>query len=70
MAILGKPNDKIWPGFSQLPNVEQPSIKAVLQKAPKFSTLAQKMGGKISAKGIDLLAKMLAYDPAKRISAK
>jgi len=70
MAILGKPNDKIWNGFSELPYVNQPQVKAMFPKAPKYSSLASKMAAKISTRGIDLLARMLTYDPAKRITAR
>ncbi|KAL9559725.1 hypothetical protein PS6_000595 [Mucor atramentarius] len=60
--LLGSPTEEIWPGYSQLPHakniapVYQPSLRS------KFTTLTQA--------GLDLLSKLLTYDPSKRITAE
>ncbi|KAJ1995023.1 Cyclin-dependent kinase catalytic subunit [Dimargaris cristalligena] len=61
--MLGTPSDATWPGFTSLPDYK-----------PTFPTwepqsLAKQIP-KLDANGIDLLAKLLHYDPAHRISAK
>lgn len=61
--ILGTPTESDWPGVSSFPNysVEFP-------KWPKIN-LADKIQTN-DASVIDLISKMLQYDPAKRITAK
>lgn len=60
--LLGTPNEKVWPGVSQLKNWHE-----YPQWTPqKLSTAVPNL----DADGLDLLAKMLQYEPAKRISAK
>eukprot|EP00761_Pharyngomonas_kirbyi_P013254 gb/GECH01013281.1/.p1 GENE.gb/GECH01013281.1/~~gb/GECH01013281.1/.p1 ORF type:complete len:306 (+),score=55.91 gb/GECH01013281.1/:1-918(+) len=61
--VCGTPNEEIWPGSTSLPHFKSTfptwhprSLSDVL---PPFDNL-----------GIDLLEKMLEYDPAKRITAK
>ncbi|PWN32055.1 kinase-like protein [Meira miltonrushii] len=66
--LLGQPNEDVWPGFSKLPNA-----KTVLGSshsiAQPFSKLRQTF--KYSTENcIDLLQKMLTYDPEKRITAE
>eukprot|EP01138_Halocafeteria_seosinensis_P001657 gb/GECG01001698.1/.p1 GENE.gb/GECG01001698.1/~~gb/GECG01001698.1/.p1 ORF type:complete len:294 (+),score=28.92 gb/GECG01001698.1/:1-882(+) len=60
---LGTPNDKIWPGVEKLPDFKQ-----------SFPTWPSKPWHKIcpglEEDGLDLLSRMLAYNPGKRISAK
>lgn len=60
--LLGTPNEQMWPGVSKLPNWhEYPQWK------PKpVSTLVPNL----DEDGLDLLTKMLVYEPVKRISAK
>ncbi|XP_038984013.1 cyclin-dependent kinase B2-2-like [Phoenix dactylifera] len=60
--LLGTPNEEVWPGVSKLANwheYPQWSPKSLLSVVPN-----------LDSKGIDLLTKMLQYDPSKRISAK
>jgi len=60
--LLGTPNEQVWPGVSKLPNWHE-----YPQWSPKkLSSSVQNLG----ADGLDLLSKMLQYEPAKRISAK
>ncbi|XP_047322491.1 cyclin-dependent kinase B2-1 [Impatiens glandulifera] len=60
--LLGTPNEELWPGVSKLPNwheYPQWNPKKVSSMVPN-----------LDENGLDLLTKMLAYEPAKRISAK
>jgi len=61
--ILGTPNEKVWPDIINLPdykpNFPQWRPQLLCDSVPKMEPLA-----------IDLLSKMLIYDPAYRISAK
>ncbi|XP_002737515.1 cyclin-dependent kinase 1-like [Saccoglossus kowalevskii] len=60
---LGTPNDEIWPGVSSLPDYK-PTF-------PNWSPGQLPAAIKnIDDDGVDLLKKMLVYDPAYRISAK
>lgn len=61
--LLGSPNDRIWPGFSDLPNVK----KMALPVNP-YNELRKKFP-KLSAIGHDFLNRLLTYDPEKRITA-
>jgi len=60
---LGTPNDTVWPGVSQLPNYKETfpkwNARALSEILPEFSPLA-----------LDLISKMLVFEPSKRISAK
>eukprot|EP00941_MAST-03F_sp_MAST-3F-sp1_P002254 g2254.t1 len=61
--LLGTPSEKMWPGVSLLPDFKK--------SFPQWPT--QNMARKcpnLNDDGIDLLTKMLVYDPTKRISAK
>eukprot|EP01122_Echinamoeba_exundans_P010274 TRINITY_DN3809_c0_g2_i1.p1 TRINITY_DN3809_c0_g2~~TRINITY_DN3809_c0_g2_i1.p1 ORF type:complete len:306 (+),score=85.05 TRINITY_DN3809_c0_g2_i1:128-1045(+) len=60
---LGTPNEETWPGVSQLPDY-QPHFpiwesKSLVELMPDIDPLA-----------VDLLTKMLVYEPSQRISAK
>lgn len=61
--VLGTPTEESWPGVSQLPDYKPdfPRWPAV----PLKGAVPQ-----LDADGLDLLSKMLIYDPGKRISAK
>jgi cell division cycle 2-like protein len=62
--LLGTANERIWPGFSDLPNaktwnfVHQP-YNNLRRKFPQLSDY-----------GFDLLNRLLTYDPDKRITAR
>lgn len=62
--LLGKPTEDMWPGFSKLPNAKSFNLNA----APPYSALRQTFRY-TTAHGLDLLSRLLTYDPAKRISA-
>jgi cell division cycle 2-like protein len=70
--LLGTPSDKIWPGFTALPLVRK--VKFVQQP---YNNLRNRFPGRgpdgrpgLSDAGFELLNRLLAYDPAKRISAE
>ncbi|WJX33478.1 cyclin-dependent kinase [Trifolium repens] len=69
--ILGTPNETIWPGFSKLPQVKANYVKHqynLLRK--KFPATSFTGSPVLSDSGLDLLNKLLTYDPEKRISAE
>lgn len=66
--LLGQPNEDIWPGFSKLPNAKT-FLGNSHSIAQPFSKLRQTF--KYSTENcIDLLQKLLTYDPEKRITAE
>jgi len=60
---LGTPNEEVWPGVSNLPDFKatfpQWRARPISECCPS-----------LQADGLDLLSKMLQYEPSKRISAK
>lgn len=61
--MYGTPNESIWPGISKLPNYRN--------KFPQFKGKGlETYCNMLDDKGLDLLARMIVYDPFKRISAK
>lgn len=63
IELLGTPNDQIWPGFSKLPVPE----KFTFQNQP-YNRLKSRLPH-LSQSGLDLLNRMLTFDPNRRISA-
>ncbi|PWN47102.1 putative Cdk1-cyclin-dependent kinase 1 [Violaceomyces palustris] len=60
---LGTPTDEIWPGVKNLPDYKT--------SFPQWSGIPLKKAvPRLDDQGLDLLAAMLVYDPACRISAK
>ena len=61
--LLGTPDETTWPGITQ--------IKDFKPTFPKWKSqpIAKKVSG-LDSLGLDLLAKMIALEPSKRISAK
>ncbi|XP_063679437.1 cyclin-dependent kinase 11B-like isoform X2 [Bolinopsis microptera] len=62
---LGTPNERIWPGYSELPATQRVSF---------VNHPYNKIGNRypvtvLSKQGLALLNKLLCYDPAKRITA-
>jgi len=60
---LGTPTEETWPGVTSLPDYK------VDFPAWKSKPLSEAVPG-LCSHGVDLLEKMLTYDPAKRISAR
>ncbi|XP_050260451.1 cell division control protein 2 homolog A-like isoform X1 [Quercus robur] len=61
--VLGTPNDNTWPGVTSLPD-----YKSTFPKWPS-KDLATVVPSLDSA-GVDLLSKMLCFDPSRRITAR
>ena len=62
--LLGAPNERIWPGWSKLPNVG-----TTLVPEQPYNYLEHEFPN-LHQRGIDLLNLMLTYDPKRRCSAK
>jgi len=62
--LIGTPNEKIWPGFHKLSRAD------TIKQFPTFpfNNLTHEFP-KLSSHGIDLLDRLLTYDPSKRITA-
>ncbi|KAH7680866.1 [RNA-polymerase]-subunit kinase protein [Dioscorea alata] len=69
--MLGTPNDEIWPGFSKLVH---PNVKFTKQKGDKlrekFRPTFFSGHPVLSLAGLDLLRRLLCYNPAERITAE
>uniref|UniRef100_A0A1I8ACI4 cyclin-dependent kinase n=1 Tax=Steinernema glaseri TaxID=37863 RepID=A0A1I8ACI4_9BILA len=62
---LGTPSEKIWPGYSELPNVKQCAFTHY-----PYNQLRKKFGANvITDAGFQLLNRFLTYNPERRISA-
>jgi serine/threonine protein kinase len=61
--LLGTPTEEVWPGVTSLPDWNE-----VFPTWPKLSLRHTSPG--LCDDGLDLLEKLLTYDPAYRISAK
>lgn len=64
LQFLGTPNEKVWPGYNQLPAVQ----KIKFAEYP-VSNVREKFGRRTSDLGIQLLQGMLTYDPKQRFTA-
>lgn len=64
--LLGDPNDRVWPGFSKLPNV--PTFKR--SNSNPYNELKSKFRHVLGSEGFDLLERLLCYDPKRRITAE
>jgi serine/threonine protein kinase len=62
---LGTPTEETWPGVTTLPDF---AVTFPKWQARPINSLIKH--GNLCANGLDLLARCLDYDPAKRISAK
>lgn len=62
--LLGTPNEKIWPGFNKL------RLAGAVEEFPCYiyNNLSHEFP-KLSPHGVDLLSRMLTFDPSKRITA-
>jgi serine/threonine protein kinase len=64
--LLGSPNEKIWPGFTQLiNNSNNQNIQLPLYQ---YNNLRSEFPN-LSDAGLNLLSRLLTYDPSKRITA-
>lgn len=63
---LGTPNESIWPGVSELPDFKPTFPKWPAKGWASIRNTAQQVG----PDGIQLLERLMAYDPRKRLSAR
>ena len=61
--MYGTPNEIMWPGVTKLPNFKTKFPQFKYKGISSYCT-------NLDEKGLDLLSKMIVYDPYKRISAK
>ena len=69
--LLGTPNERVWPQFADMPVVRkarfvQQPYNFLRNRFPAFTPDGRPA---LSEAGFDLLNRLLAYDPARRISA-
>ncbi|KAG0370546.1 kinase-like domain-containing protein [Gamsiella multidivaricata] len=62
--LLGVPNDKIWPGYSKLPFTSH-----VPNFVQPYNLLRSRLPY-LTENGLDLMSRMLTYDPVQRITAE
>eukprot|EP00406_Dinophysis_acuminata_P050524 CAMPEP_0179302142 /NCGR_PEP_ID=MMETSP0797-20121207/47911_1 /TAXON_ID=47934 /ORGANISM="Dinophysis acuminata, Strain DAEP01" /LENGTH=314 /DNA_ID=CAMNT_0021011661 /DNA_START=38 /DNA_END=982 /DNA_ORIENTATION=- len=63
---LGTPSEQVWPGVSELPDFKPTFPKWPPRGWTKIRNTAQQVG----QDGIDLLERLMCYDPKKRLSAR
>ena len=76
--LLGEPNEKIWPGYLELPAIKKLKKDSngevnIVKKneEERASRLRDRIRNcNLSKSGIELLESMLSYDPNKRITAE
>ena len=61
--MYGTPNEKLWPGITKLPDFKPTFPQFKPKGLMSYCSL-------LDDNGMDLLSKMIVYDPCKRISAK
>lgn len=62
-SVLGTPNESLWPGISMLPDYSENFPKWTPKNLKEFVPELEDLG-------VDLLTKMLQYEPSKRINAR
>mmetsp|Transcript_22723 Transcript_22723/g.65501 ORF Transcript_22723/g.65501 Transcript_22723/m.65501 type:complete len:316 (+) Transcript_22723:122-1069(+) len=63
---LGTPTESVWPGLSELPDFK-PSFP---KWPPRGWALIRNTAQQVGPEGIDLLEKLMCYDPKRRLSAR
>lgn len=61
---LGTPDERVWPGVTSLPEFQQDVFPQWRAKQLRDVCPA------LDAQGLDLLARMLTYDPQQRVTAR
>ncbi|KAJ9510851.1 hypothetical protein QJQ45_027737 [Haematococcus lacustris] len=72
VQLLGTPTETEWPGLKKLPNFKMINLKQVpSQLRARFTTASLSLGGTtLTEAGYDLLSRLLAWDPERRLSAE
>jgi len=65
--LLGTPDESTWPGVSKLPDFKPTFPKWRVSPLAKLAEAVPQLAD--DKQGLDILSKMLAYDPAARITA-
>ncbi|KAF9800067.1 hypothetical protein SFRURICE_016944 [Spodoptera frugiperda] len=63
--VLGTPSDSVWPGYSDLPLVNN----IIFEEYPSGGLRKKINEDLLSESGFSLLVEMLTYDPSKRVTA-
>jgi len=63
---LGTPTEEVWPGVSELPDFKPSFPKWPARPWASIRNTAQQVG----PEGIDLLERLMCYDPQRRLSAR
>ncbi|RVW51214.1 Cyclin-dependent kinase B2-1 [Vitis vinifera] len=72
-SVTGHPNEEMWPGVTKLPNWHEFPQWSPNQNPKNSSSAFPNLSAAVpnlDEDGLDLLSKMLKYDPSERISAK
>ena len=64
---MGTPSEDVWPGVSLLPGFTQ--IQWTQHQKQDLRNIIKYMESVLDDNGMDLLYKLLTYDPTQRISA-
>jgi serine/threonine protein kinase len=64
--LLGTPHEKIWPGFTEL---VKHAAEGVSLPAQPYNNLSHEFPN-LGEAGLDLLSRLLTYDPSKRITSE
>lgn len=64
---MGTPNDEVWPGVSQLPGFA--NVAWTQHQRQDLRAVVKYMEQVLDEAGMDLLYRLLTYDPTQRISA-
>ncbi|KAG2494353.1 hypothetical protein HYH03_007410 [Edaphochlamys debaryana] len=67
-SVLGTPNEDVWPGLRQLPNWGKILLRPQPSQLRARFTSSFGSGATLTEAGMDLLSRLLAYDPEQRIS--
>jgi serine/threonine protein kinase len=69
--IVGRIDRDAWPDVDALPLARTDRVRSVIFN-PKYrtNTLTQRLNWRISRLGVELLGRMLTWDPAQRITAR
>lgn len=69
--VLGVPSDQTWPGFSQLPHVQEMDFRKIGEShdASGGDDFDEAFKGVLNATGMQLLRQFLTCNPRKRMTA-
>lgn len=67
--VLGPPSEDVWKGYDELPNARRLTFRNRRSSSLKRRVRDEAGSSRVSEQGLDLLEKLLRYDPEGRISA-